>query len=196
MYQLILASRSPRRAEILKNAKLSFHTFSVEISENLSENMSLDSALQELSRRKAGAVVEKYAGLWSKDTIVLAADTIVVLNGEILGKPKDREQAKSYLLRLSGREHEVKTAFCLWNLKTSQIETACENSMVKFKEITAAELESYLDTDEPYDKAGAYGIQGMGRSFVTSFTNSFYNIMGLPIEKVLETLDRLRWKIS
>jgi septum formation protein len=196
MYQLVLASKSPRRQEILKNANLSFHTFSSEISENLNENMSLDDALQELSRRKASASIEKYASLWSRPTIVLAADTIVVLNRDILGKPIDRNQAKSFLTRMSGRTHEVKTAFCLWNLNTSEILSDCITSTVEFKKISEAEIDRYLDTDEPYDKAGAYGIQGMGRSFVASHTNSFFNIMGLPIERVLEVLQQKKWIIS
>jgi septum formation protein len=196
MYNLVLASKSPRRKEILKNANLPFHTFSLEISENLSENMSLDDALQELSRRKASAVIESESSHWSRPTIVLSADTIVVLDNEVLGKPVDRDQAKSYLTRLSGRAHEVKTAFCLWNLETEEILTDCVTSKVEFKTISDSELEIYLDTDEPYDKAGAYGIQGMGRSFVASYTNSFFNIMGLPIERVLEILQQKNWKIS
>jgi septum formation protein len=196
MYQLVLASKSPRRQEILKNANLSFHTFSSEISENLNENMSLDDALQELSRRKASAAIEKYASLWSRPTIVLAADTIVVLNRDVLGKPIDRAEAKNFLSRLSGRNHDVKTAFCLWNLETNEILSDCITSEVEFKKISDAELERYLDTDEPYDKAGAYGIQGMGRSFVASHTNSFFNIMGLPIERVLEVLQQKKWVIS
>ncbi|MCB0349341.1 MAG: septum formation protein Maf [Bdellovibrionales bacterium] len=196
MYQLVLASQSPRRKEILQNANIPLHTFSSEISENLNENMSLDDALQELSRRKASAVIEKYASLWSRPTIVLSADTVVVLDDDILGKPKDRAHAKSHLTRLSGRTHAVKTAFCLWNLDTKEVFTDCVTSKVEFKVISPEELEAYLDTDEPYDKAGAYGIQGMGRSFVSSHDNSFFNIMGLPIERVLEVLSTKDWKIS
>ncbi len=196
MYQLVLASKSPRRKEILKNANLPFHTFSVEISENLNENMSLDDALRELSRRKASAVFDKYASLWSRPSIVLAADTVVVLDSDILGKPKDKNEAKEYLTRLSGRAHEVKTAFCLWNLDTKEIITECITSKVEFNKLTDEQIESYILTDEPYDKAGAYGIQGAGRSFVSSFDNSFFNIMGLPIERVLELILAKGWKIS
>lgn len=196
MYQLVLASKSPRRKEILKNANLSFHTFSIEISENLSENMSLDDALQELSRRKASAVIEKYARLWSNPTIVLSADTVVCIDNLVLGKPIDRKQAKEHLTRLSSRTHHVKTAFCLWNLATKEVLTDVVTSAVEFKTLSETEIEAYLDTDEPYDKAGAYGIQGMGRSFVKSYTESFFNIMGLPIERITEILNLKSWKIT
>ena len=196
MYYLILASSSPRRREILKNARLDFQTFSIEISENLNENMSLDDALMELSRRKAEAVIHTYGQDFQDPSLVLAADTVVVHENEVLCKPKDQEQARSFLERMSGNTHLVKTAFCLWNIKKEEVFTEVCTSEVYFKDLDQETILNYIASDEPYDKAGGYGIQGEGRYFVDRHTNSFYNIMGLPIERILEILKEKDWVVS
>lgn len=196
MYYLVLASSSPRRKEILKKSHLFFQTFSVEISENMNENMSLDEALMELSRRKAEAVIETFGEEFLKPSIVLSADTVVVYENEVLGKPKDQEEARVYLERMSGSKHLVKTAFCLWNQKTAKMITEVETSEVFFKTLEEETITRYIQTEEPYDKAGGYGIQGEGRNFVDKYTGSFYNIMGLPIEKILEISKELNWNLK
>jgi len=194
MYKIVLASSSPRRQTILQKAGFAFRTFSVEISENISENMSLDDALMALSRRKAEAVYQTYGEDISDHAILLAADTIVEFEGNILGKPKDQAEAKCFLSKMAGNMHLVKTAFCLWNLKLGEQICDIETSVVYFKPLDTKFLQAYINSEEPYDKAGAYGIQGKGKGFVEKYEGSLNNIIGLPIEKIQTILNKKKWQ--
>ena len=132
-----------------------------------------------LARRKALAAAE---GL--RDGVVLAADTLVAVDGEALGKPGDEAEARAMLMRLSGREHEVFTGVCLMDAATGRIEVHVERTGVVFRVLDIGEIDRYVATGEPMDKAGAYGIQGGAAAFVESYSGSYENVMGLPVNSV------------
>jgi septum formation protein len=181
--KLILASRSPRRADILKREKVEFM---VRIPPDVEGGeVSSDPAqhVLSLSRRKAAGVAEDV-----EDAIVLGADTIVVLNGEILGKPQDRENAFSILKKLSGRTHRVYTGVTLVNKYNGKVVSDYDVTEVKFNQLDDEKIWAYIDTKEPMDKAGAYGIQGMGGFLVESIQGSLDNVIGLPTGKLKEML--------
>lgn len=176
MEKIILASGSPRRKEILTNAGIPFEVYVSETEEcvygNTPEEMVKENAL-----RKAKAVSEKFPG-----RIVLGADTVVVFENHILGKPKDRNDAKRMLTMLSGKTHRVLTGVAL----TDGIKTAADVEVTEVHFLTLSEemIESYLATGECDDKAGSYGIQGKGGVFVTGITGDYFNVVGLPLCKV------------
>lgn len=180
---LILASASPRRREMLHSVGLHFDIIPSHIVEEAFERFGPSDAAVDWAQRKARAVGEAQPGAW-----VLAADTIVVLDDEILGKPQSVEDAFSMLERLSGKVHKVITGICLLQrdlnfCRTDQVETE-----VRFKRLSLAEIRAYIRTEEPYDKAGAYGIQGMGSFMVESVYGSYTNVVGLPLCKTLSWL--------
>ena len=184
--KLILASRSPRRAEILRREKVEFE---VRIPSDVEGgNASSDSAkhVLSLSKRKAASVAEKV-----EDAIVLGADTIVVLDGEILGKPRNRENAFSTLKKLSGRTHRVYTGITLVNKYSGKVISDYDVTDVKFNQLDDGRIWDYIDTKEPMDKAGAYGIQGMGGFLVESIQGSLDNVIGLPTSKLREMLAKI-----
>ncbi len=158
--------------------------------------MSLEDELIALSRRKAEAVIQTFGEQISTDSIVLAADTIVLHEGHVLGKPKGQQQAEKMLRALSGRQHEVKTAFCLWNMETSEIISEIISTNVFFKVLSEQSIQDYVKSEEPYDKAGAYGIQGRGGDFVDHFEGSYDNVVGLPLLEVEQALNRKNWKLK
>ncbi|MDR2908611.1 MAG: Maf family protein [Oscillospiraceae bacterium] len=181
---LILASASPRRRELMKNIADDFEVVCLATDESLPEGTDPRRGVTELALRKARAV----AKLRPADTVI-GADTVVVLGGEVFGKPKDREDALRMLRALSGREHTVYTGVAIvW----PQGERAfAEETLVRFAELTPAGLEAYADTGEPADKAGAYGIQGPGARLVAGITGDFYNVMGLPVCRLWRELSGL-----
>ena len=181
--KLILASRSPRRAEILKKAKVEFE---IKIPPNLKEESSSSDPAEHvlsLSKRKATSVSNQV-----EEAIVLGADTIVVLDGEILGKPQNKEEAFLILKKLSDRTHRVYTGITLVNRYNGKIISDYDLTEVKFNQLDDEKIETYIDTGEPMDKAGAYGIQGMGGFLVKSIRGSLDNVIGLPTEKLKEML--------
>lgn len=171
---IILASGSPRRKELLTQMGLSFTILPAEIEEVVEPGLTPGEVVISLSRQKAEAVAARHP-----DDLVIAADTVVVFDGRILGKPHSREEAKEMLSALSGKAHHVCTGFTLQ--KGSQTESGREESEVWFRELTEDEIDRYIATGEPMDKAGAYGIQGFGALLVRGIRGDYFNVMGLPV---------------
>lgn len=172
--KLILASGSPRRREILAMAGYQFEVLSPDIDENISERSPAE-LVQELSRRKAAAA----AALADLADVILSADTVVALDEKILGKPRDAADAAAMLAHLSGRTHTVYTGFTVLNAAVSVTQAAV--ARVTMRDITKKEIDAYVATGSPLDKAGAYGIQEAAGMFVQSIQGDYYSIMGLPI---------------
>ena len=178
--KLVLASKSPRRSEILKNAGFDFIIRTADADETIAEGTNPENAVVMLAARKAMAVER------NEDEVVLGADTIVVLDDKILGKPKDREDAFNMLRSLSGRVHSVFTGVCAISDKGSM--TFAEETKVEFYPLTDEEINSYIDTKDCYDKAGAYGIQGLASKFVRGINGDYFNVVGLPISSVYKKI--------
>ncbi len=170
--QLILASASPRRSELLKRMGLSFRTEVSQVEEELTG--SGEQIVCRLARMKAEDVASR-----NPDSVVLGADTVVCLDGAVLGKPKDREDARAMLRMLSGRWHEVYTGVAV--ACGDRVTTQAVCSRVHFVELNEKDIDSYLKTDEALDKAGAYGIQGMAGMFIDRIDGCPHNVMGLPL---------------
>lgn len=178
--KLVLASRSPRRSEILENAGFSF---AVRTSDG-DESPNLDLPFGEMVMSLAS---EKLVGIKRQaDEVLLAADTIVVLDNSVLGKPLDRADGVRMLRSLSGRDHLVYTGVSLDGEKGRESFYSCTS--VRFYSLSESEIQDYLDTGEPFDKAGAYGIQGRGSLLVEEIKGDFFNVMGLPIAKTARLL--------
>lgn len=175
--EIILASNSPRRRELLANMGLSFQTVSPETDERLAGRPSPGRLVTVLSERKARAVAAP-----QPDSLVIAADTVVYLDGRILGKPKTGEDAFSMLRALSGRQHSVYTGVTV--LFSGQVRTEYERTVVTFRPLEDAEIWNYIATGEPMDKAGAYGIQGYGAMLVSRISGDYFNVMGLPVGRL------------
>ncbi len=178
--KLVLASKSPRRNEILKNAGIDFTVRVAEADETIPDGTKPEDAVVFLAARKALAVER------AEDETVLGADTVVVLDDKILGKPKDREDAYNMLRSLSGRVHSVFTGVCAVGNGISL--TFAEETKVEFYPLTDDEINEYIDTNEPYDKAGAYGIQGIASKFIRGIKGDYFNVVGLPISSVYKKI--------
>ena len=174
---IILASGSPRRAELLERVGVSFEVFPAS-SEKCPDGLPPAERVLALSRGKCEEVAAHFPG-----RTVVGADTMVVLDDEALGKPKNRDDAVEMLLRLSGRTHRVMTG--VWVISPAGAEGFVDTAEVEFYPLTRAEAERYADTGEPLDKAGAYGIQGLGMRFVKGIRGDYYNVMGLPVARLL-----------
>ncbi len=181
MNDLILASQSPRRRELLSKTKYTFDVIVSETDEN-TEKMSPDKTVEVLSTRKAVAVSEK-----NKGRVVVGADTVVALDGIILGKPKSTDEAKKMLKMLSGRTHDVFTGVCITDGEKTK--TFHVKSSVTFYPLTEKEIDDYVSTGEPMDKAGAYGIQGFGALLVEKISGDYFNIVGLPVSRLNRELN-------
>lgn len=182
--ELILASSSPRRKELLENFGYSFRIHVEEVIEYFESDNPYEVATS-LAVQKAEPVFAK-----NPDAVVIGSDTIVAVNGKLLGKPKNVEEAKEMLMMLSGTSHEVVTGFAI--LSKDQVITDYEVTTVTFHTITNEECQWYIDTNEPFDKAGGYGIQSKGAYFVKEIKGDFHNVMGLPICKVARALQQFR----
>ena len=178
---IILASASPRRRELLTMAGIEYTCIPSDAEENVPDGMPAEEVPGHLSRLKAEAVFFKHP----EDTVI-GSDTIVYIDGMILGKPKDRNEAFEMLRRLSGREHTVFTGVTL--LSPGRSETFTSATKVKFYDLTDEEIRSYIATGEPMDKAGAYGIQGYGCILVEKICGDYFTVMGLPIAEVVRRL--------
>jgi septum formation protein len=172
---LILASASPRRREILESAGIPFETRPAEAD----ETPLLDETAEEYVRRLAE---EKARAVWRAGDIVLGADTVVAVDKVLLGKPRDGEEAARMLRLLSGRLHRVLTGVCFFD--GEKAETAVEETFVEFLPLSDEEIAAYVATGEPFDKAGAYGIQGAASKFVARIEGCYFNVVGLPIARV------------
>jgi septum formation protein len=179
---VILASQSPRRQELLRETGLEFRVVAPQVEEQLpvGKVQRPDLLVRRLALAKAKEVSARVSGL------VLAADTVVVCGGSVLGKPADAEEAGVMLRALSGRWHSVYTGVALLEGETLQI--GCERTRVAFRELTESDLDRYLATREPFDKAGAYAIQGKGAALIREVRGCYTNVIGLPVPKVLAML--------
>lgn len=184
MKKIILASASPRRKELLETAGAEFEICVADVDESIPEGILPADAAQMTAQKKALAVAQSH-----RDSIVIGADTIVVAADKILGKPKDKADAVEMLSMLSGAEHQVITGVCI-ACGDKEI-TFAQVSKVKFYELTAAEIEAYVATNEPMDKAGAYGIQGRGCVLVEKIEGDYFNIVGLPVARVMREIGKL-----
>ena len=180
MKKIILASASPRRKELLTTAGVEFEVLVSEADETIPEGTAPRDAAMMTAEKKALAVAE------NRDGIVIGADTIVVIDDKILGKPKDEADAFGMLRLLSGREHEVITGVCITD--GEKTEKFAQVSKVRFYDLTDDEITAYVATKEPMDKAGAYGIQGKGCVLVESIEGDYFNIVGLPVAATVRAL--------
>jgi septum formation protein len=187
-YKIILASNSPRRRELLKGLDIDFEVRVIpDIDETHPSNIPPDEIPLRLARKKADA----YFSTISRDELIITADTVVVLDNDVLEKPADREDAIRMLKRLSGRKHRVITAVTLTT--AGKRKEFSVTSTVDFAELTCEEIEYYVDKYKPFDKAGAYGIQEwIGYIGVRGIEGSFYNVMGLPIQRLYRELKNFR----
>ena len=181
--EIILASASPRRKEILQNTKLKFEIQKSDIEEVILENESPESMVVRLACEKAYDVAQK-----NKDKLVIGADTIVALDNEVLGKPKDKEEAYQMIKKLSNKTHKVITGISLINISHGMVVNDYVVSLVTFKDLSEDSIKDYINTNESLDKAGAYGIQGYGALLVDNIQGDYFNIVGLPISKLRDLL--------
>ncbi|MGH9904415.1 MAG: Maf family protein [Pyrinomonadaceae bacterium] len=179
--RLILASRSPRRAEILRAVGWPFEIHAANIDETRTDSESAVSYVRRLAVAKASVVAERFSS-----ELVLGADTIVLVENEILGQPHGEDDARRMLKLLSGRWHEVLTGVGLVRSGDSLCVVDCERTRVRFCEMSAAEIDWYVATGEPKDKAGAYAIQGSAALFIEEIQGDYFNIVGLPIRLIYE----------
>lgn len=196
MHELILASQSPRRKQILEDRGYEFRIFPIEVSEILDKNLNFIDRIADCARQKAQAAASMVKPLKSQDVLLISADTMVVFNNSFLGKPKNYLEASSTLSQLSGQVHQVITGFCLWDLRPNRFVLGQEISEVRFRRLTIEEIESYVRSGDPMDKAGSYGIQGEAKKFVESMSGSFNNIVGLPIERIEDEMKKQGWNVK
>ena len=180
--KLILASQSPRRRELLARRGLEFSVFAADVDETMQPGRPPAAEVARLSADKAAA-----AAAWAGDeAVVVAADTVVVLDGRVLGKPRDPDDAVRMLTALSGRVHQVMTGVTVRRAGAVQTDTVVTD--VQFRTLSAAEIRAYAATGEPLDKAGAYGIQGLAAVFVDRLDGDYYNVVGLPLCRLCRML--------
>ncbi len=183
MKKIILASSSPRRRELMSTAGLDFEIIVKDVDESIPDGIAPVDAAKMTAKKKALAVANDF-----EYCTVIGADTIVVAGGRILGKPADKEDACRMLRMLSGIEHEVITGVCI--AVGEKIDNFAVTSKVKFYDLTDEEIEAYVETGEPMDKAGSYGIQGKGCTLVERIEGDYFNIVGLPIAEVYRKIMR------
>ena len=187
---MILASNSQRRQEILKDAGFNFRVITSNI-EEISDKENVIERILDIAEKKLEQIAKN-----NVNEFILAADTVVELDKNIFGKPKDREEAFKFLKLLSGKIHKVITAYVFKNISKNILIREVVISEVKFFDLDDETINWYLDTGEPFDKAGAYGIQGYGRVLVEKIDGDYYSIMGFPISNFLENLRKIGYKIS
>jgi septum formation protein len=183
---IVLASASPRRAELLASAGLRFIVVPSLVVEERLPSEAPDAFVRRLAAAKACGVAETRL-----DGVVVGADTEVVLDGEVLGKPRDDDDARAMLVRLSGRPHDVLTGYEVYDAAAGRGEGGVVRTRVEFAALSRAEIDAYVATGEPRGKAGAYAIQGRGAGLIRRVEGSYTNVVGLPLREVLETLARM-----
>ena len=182
--RIVLASRSPRRADLLRAAGFSFDVFPVDVDERFGQGEKPEHAVTRLAETKASAAAASHP-----DALVVGADTTVVIGGEVLAKPADADDATRMLRLLSGRTHDVLTGLCVCG--GSRRLTHVEPTRVRMGRMSEAEIAWYVSTGEPFDKAGAYAVQGLASRFVEGIDGSYSNVVGLPISSVCDLLKEL-----
>jgi septum formation protein len=183
--QLILASSSPRRKELLQTLGLPFSVLTSDVEETTKPGLSPREIVEELALRKASAVASRLT-----EGIVLGSDTIVVLDGEVLGKPADEADACRMLKSLQGREHTVYSGVALVDVQTGQREVSSSRTQVRIGSMTDREIAAYVATGEPMDKAGSYAIQGIGATIVEGISGDYFTVVGLPLRLTAAMLSR------
>ena len=184
---VFLASKSPRRRKLLKQLNIKFKSFSVEMDEKIHRNEKPSNSVLRLSKEKLGL-----AKLKVKKGIVITADTIVVLNKTVLGKPKNKKDAFRILKLLSGKTHVVYTGYSIFNFTNNKTISEYEKTEVTFRDLTDEEIKEYINGGSPMDKAGAYGIQDdFGAVFIKNINGCYYNVVGLPLAKFYHALLRI-----
>ncbi|MDK0910114.1 Maf-like protein [Clostridium perfringens] len=184
--KVILASKSPRRVEILEKIVKEFEVVQSNFDENnIDFKGDIEKYVKDLSRNKAIEVSKRL----NEPSIVIAADTVVFQDGKVLEKPKNEEDAFSMLSSLSGNTHKVYSGICLINTYDDTVVTDCDCTEVRFSELNPRQIRNYINSGEPMDKAGAYGIQGLGGAFVEGIKGCYYNVMGLPLNKLYKALE-------
>jgi len=185
--KIILASASPRRRELLKHLGLTFEVIPSKIEEDVKYGEEPCEHVLRLARLKAQEIARD-----QDSAVIIGADTIVVLGGEILGKPKDEEEAFAMLSQMSGRVHRVFTGFCVLDASDGSEYSEAVESKVRFKHLTPEEIRGYIKTGEPMDKAGAYAVQGRGSYMIKEIQGSYTNVVGLPLCELVEVLSRVK----
>lgn len=183
MANIILASKSPRRRELLDNLGIDYKQIVASTDEVIYANETPYEAVRRLAIEKAESAAQKV-----DNGIIISADTIVVLDGIILGKPADKDEAYKFLSRLSGKAHQVMTAVCVKNVTSGFYEAKVETTLVYFRDLKAEEIKAYISTNEPYDKAGGYAIQGKGALLVRKIEGCYFNVVGLPLTTLYDML--------
>ena len=178
---IVLGSASPRRRELLSMILTNFEVIAPVCDETLDPNLEITKAIEDISLRKALSI--------NSGDIIITADTLVVLNDKILGKPNNRQDAFNMLSMLSGNTHKVITAVTIKT--TEKTVTFSNETKITFSTLETCDIEDYLNTDEPYDKAGSYGIQGLAGVFVSKIEGDYFNVVGLPINKLKQHLKNL-----
>ncbi len=196
MYQLVLASESPRRKQLLEKAGFNFRVCPSKISEILNKSLNVNEQILDLARQKARTVFSSLKSSMKEPYLVLGSDTEVIFEGQTLGKPADPQDAYRILRSLSGNQHTVITAICMIESLQGHESSEYELSQVYFKPLTDEKIWSYIQSGDPMDKAGAYGIQGPGRDLVDYFEGTLENIMGLPVDRVQSILQKNFWKVN
>lgn len=187
--KLVLASASPRRAEILRGANIPFTVLSSAVDETPLPGETASDLVRRLAAAKAELVAARAVG----PAIVIAADTVVALEGAILGKPRTSEDARQMLEKLSGRTHSVVTGVALIRLPDVERREFIEQTQVHFTSLSNEEIVQYLSSGEPFDKAGSYAIQGIGGRFIPRIDGCYFNVVGLPLARLYRELEMLGW---
>ncbi len=186
---LVLASQSPRRAELIGRLGLQFDTVPADIDESYLPGETPEGHAERLAREKALTIAAS-----RPDALVVGSDTIVVIDGDVLGKPRDREHAVEMLLRLSGREHHVCTGIAVAH--GGEVRSGLERVRVRFRTLDRQAAEEYVATGEPMDKAGSYGIQGFGSAIVEGIEGDYFAVMGLPVVRMLDLISQFGWRYA
>ena len=184
MKKLILASQSPRRKELLGKCGIPFETDPADIDESFNHDNHIDDEIRRLSMRKAQEGLRKHP-----DAVIIGSDTVVAVGGKVLGKPQNEKEAEDMLYMLSGKTHQVITGLCIMSSRRTFSDVSVAE--VTFAELSRKEIEDYIASGEPMDKAGAYAIQGLAGRFITGISGDYYSIVGLPLNMVYEELKNL-----
>jgi nucleoside triphosphate pyrophosphatase len=191
--RLVLASASPRRAEILRNGGFEFEVHATHADESRRARETAARYVQRVAAAKARAAAEKFREKRSR-VIIIGADTVVLAKGKILGKPSDVKDARRMLRLLSGKTHRVLTGLAVVSVPDGAERQHVETTRVRFRKMSNAEIDDYIATGEPFGKAGAYAIQGIAGRYVTQIDGCYFNVMGLPLPRLYELLEALRWR--
>jgi nucleoside triphosphate pyrophosphatase len=191
--KIILASASARRAKILRDAGIPFETLPADVDESPRAGETVEALVLRLAEAKARAAVASSESL-NEAAIVIAADTVVDLNGEVLGKPGSARTAAEMLRKLSGKTHRVVTGLAVIRVPNGKTRLELEATQVRFAPLTAEEIRQYASTNEPLDKAGAYAIQGIAGRYVERIEGCYFNVVGLPLARLYRILKDLGWQ--